>query len=207
MRITELSPRLENGQLAPFAARIAMPHVAIFCSTQELDPSYKDPSIEFVDRITRAGFGVVWGVADVGLMGEVAQVARNNSSHLIGVAIEKSIFPAGRSDELFTMPNTPTRIAMMLKLAEAAAVLPGGSGTTDELTSVNEAKANGHFSGPVTVLNINEHYRHIAAHYQHLENKGFLRRTLAETVYFAQTPEAASNHILQNVNMSMATYP
>jgi uncharacterized protein (TIGR00730 family) len=183
----------------------AVSHVAVFCATNNLAPEYTEPSLELIDLFTDIGFGIIYGVADVGLMHDVATRAREKNAHIIGVAIENSKYPQGPSDELITMPNEAARAAKMLEIADGVAVLPGGSGTAREAMTTYDALVAGEFDGPVAVLDAAGHYTKLQEFFAHLEGAGFLRSALAGAgVLFTPSPTIAYAHISENISIPKA---
>src|SRR5208283_3428014 len=83
-----------------------------------------------------AQLGLVYGGANVGLMGAVADAALTAGAEVIGVLpavlAGKEIAHAGLS-ALEMVPTMHERKARMAELADAFLVLPGGYGTLDEL--------------------------------------------------------------------------
>ena len=80
--------------------------------------------------------GLVYGGANVGLMGAVADAALAGGAEVIGILPDvlagKEIAHTGLTT-LETVPTMHERKARMAELADAFLVLPGGYGTLDEL--------------------------------------------------------------------------
>jgi uncharacterized protein (TIGR00730 family) len=89
--------------------------------------------------IAAAGMGLVYGGANVGLMGAVADAALAGGAEVIGILPDvlagKEIAHTGLTS-LETVPTMHGRKARMAELADAFLVLPGGYGTLDELMEV-----------------------------------------------------------------------
>ena len=88
------------------------------------------------NAIADTGIGLVYGGANVGLMGAVADAALAGGAEVIGVLPEvlagKEIAHTGLTALEF-VPTMHERKARMAELADAFLVLPGGYGTLDEL--------------------------------------------------------------------------
>ncbi len=177
-------------------------YVAVFCATNDPQPKYIGPSVELIDRLGDEGYGIIYGVAHVGLMGVVSDRARAKNAPIIGVAIKHSTFPQGPTDELFTMPNEAARASKMLELADGVAVLPGGTGTTREAVTTVDAKIAGLFDGPVSFLDTAGYYTYLQQHFENMEGEGFLRRTLQGAgVLFTSSPTLAYDHLADNISV------
>jgi uncharacterized protein (TIGR00730 family) len=92
--------------------------------------------MELGGEIAAAGLGLVYGGANIGLMGAVANAALNAGAEVIGVLPQilagKEIAHSGLTS-LEMVPTMHERKARMAELADAFLILPGGYGTFDEL--------------------------------------------------------------------------
>jgi uncharacterized protein (TIGR00730 family) len=117
------------------------PHrVAVYCgSAFGNDPAYLAEARALGQAIAAAGLGVVYGGANVGLMGAVADAALAAGGEVIGVLPEvlagREIAHAGltRLESVGTMHQ---RKARMVALSDAFLILPGGYGTLDEMLEI-----------------------------------------------------------------------
>ena len=114
--------------------------VAVYCgSASGNDPAFLAEAYAVGKAIADAGMGVVYGGANVGLMGAVADAALAAGAEVIGVLPEvlagREIAHTGltRLESVATMHQ---RKARMVALAEAFLILPGGYGTLDEMLEI-----------------------------------------------------------------------
>ena len=114
--------------------------MAVYCgSTNGNHPAYLDEARALGRSIAEAGMGVVYGGANVGLMGAVADAALAAGGEVIGVLpevlVEREIAHKGltRLESVGTMHQ---RKARMVALADAFLILPGGYGTLDEMLEI-----------------------------------------------------------------------
>jgi uncharacterized protein (TIGR00730 family) len=115
-------------------------HVAVYCgSTDGSNPAFRAEATALGTAIAAAGLGLVYGGANVGLMGAVADAALAGGAEVIGVLPEVL---SGREiahtalTRLELVPTMHKRKARMVALSDAFLVLPGGYGTLDELLEV-----------------------------------------------------------------------
>ena len=114
--------------------------VAVFCGGHAGgSPEYAQAADEVGRGLARAGFGIVFGGSNLGLMGKLAYAALEEGGQVIGVLPDSLMgretpFPELR--DLRRVPDFPTRKTMLLNLSRAVVALPGGYGTLDELNSV-----------------------------------------------------------------------
>lgn len=114
--------------------------VAVYCgSANGIDPAYRAEAVALGHALAAAGLGLVYGGANVGLMGAVADAALEGGAEVIGVLPEVL---AGRELEhtgLTRLEHVATmhqRKARIVALSDAFLILPGGYGTLDELLEI-----------------------------------------------------------------------
>ena len=114
--------------------------VAVYCGSADgNNPAYRAEAIALGKELAEARLAVVYGGANVGLMGAVADAALKGGAEVIGVLPEllagHEIAHTGltRLDIVATMHE---RKARMVSLADAFLILPGGYGTLDELLEI-----------------------------------------------------------------------
>jgi uncharacterized protein (TIGR00730 family) len=131
--------------------------VAVYCgSANGSDPAYIAEATALGGAIASAGLGMVYGGANIGLMGAVADAALDAGAEVIGILPEilagKEIAHAGLTS--FEMVSTMhLRKARMTDLADAFLILPGGFGTLDELMEVVTWAQLGMHSKPCILIN------------------------------------------------------
>ncbi len=114
--------------------------IAVYCGSADgCDPVYKAEAAALGSALAEADLGLVYGGANVGLMGAVADAALAGGAEVIGVLPEilagREIAHAGLS-RLETVGTMHQRKARMVALADAFLILPGGYGTLDELLEI-----------------------------------------------------------------------
>jgi uncharacterized protein (TIGR00730 family) len=114
--------------------------VAVYCaSANGNDPAYLAEARTLGSGIASAGLGLVYGGANAGLMGAVADAALAGGAEVIGVLPDvlagKEIAHAGLT-RLELVSTMHERKARMAALADAFLILPGGYGTLEELLEV-----------------------------------------------------------------------
>ena len=132
--------------------------VAVFCgSSAGRQPGYAAAAADFGTTLARAGVGIVYGGASVGMMGALADAALAAGGEVIGV-IPGGLFAAEiphpgltRMEVVATMHE---RKALMADLADGFAALPGGLGTLDELFEILTWQQIGLHDKPVALVNV-----------------------------------------------------
>jgi len=112
---------------------------AVYCgSSSGTEPEYRNAATELGRALARAGIGLVYGGAAIGLMGAVADAALSGGAEAIGVLphVLSEEIAHTRLTSLERLPTMHERKARMVELADAFLILPGGYGTLDELMEV-----------------------------------------------------------------------
>jgi len=120
-------------------------------------PEYAAAAADFGRELARAGVGIVYGGASVGMMGALADAALAAGGEVIGV-IPGGLFAAEiphpgltRMEVVSTMHE---RKALMSALADGFAALPGGLGTLDELFEILTWQQIGLHAKPVALVDV-----------------------------------------------------
>jgi uncharacterized protein (TIGR00730 family) len=161
--------------------------IAVYCgSSPGNDPAFIAEAKSLGAAIAAAGFGVVYGGANGGLMGALADSALAAGAEVIGVLPEVLVgkeIAHPRLTALELVPSMHQRKARIAELADAFIALPGGYGTLDELLeAVTWAQLRIH-SKPCLLVNTSGYWdgliefldRAVEAGFVKLENRGLLR--------------------------------
>lgn len=170
-----------------------MKSVCVFCgSSTGNDPAYLTAARELGRALAGAGHTLVYGGASVGLMGAVADAARDSGGRVVGVIpeslVEKEI--AHQSlDELRVVGSMHERKAMMNDLSDGFIALPGGNGTLEEFFEVLTWAQLGEHGKPCGLLNAAGYYDLLQSLFDHMVEQGFLRQEHREMVLTGSSPE------------------
>jgi uncharacterized protein (TIGR00730 family) len=127
----------------------------------------------------QVGLGLVYGGAQVGLMGALADAALDHGCEVIGV-IPRSL--AGievahhRLTRLVLVETMHERKALMAKEADAFVALPGGFGTLDEFFEILTWAQLGIHAKPCVLINTAGYYDHLLSFLQVAIDHGFLKQ-------------------------------
>src|SRR5579872_6869283 len=163
--------------------------VAVYCgSANGSSPAFLAEAKALGSAIARAGFGLVYGGASVGLMGAVADAALAGGAEVIGVLPEilsgSEIAHRGLT-RLEMVPTMHERKARMVKLADAFLMLPGGYGTLDEMMEIVTWKQLRLHAKPCVLINTAGYWDGLLAFLDRAVEAGFLKpenRRLLEVV-------------------------
>ncbi len=155
-----------------------MKYICVFCgSSKGLGEEYLKSARKFGEQIAAKGWGLVYGGASIGVMGAVADGVLAGGSEVIGVIPESLVNWEVAHDgltKLHIVDSMHTRKKMMYDLSDAFVAIPGGMGTLDELCEIITWSQLKLHTKPCYVLNENNFYRHLIAHFDFICEQGFL---------------------------------
>ncbi|WP_059105743.1 TIGR00730 family Rossman fold protein [Shouchella shacheensis] len=167
--------------------------VAVFCGSSEGNhPLYVKEAQRLGAYLAEMNITLVYGGAQVGCMGAIADACLRAGGRVIGVIPEKlrNVEIAHHQvSELHVVKTMHERKAMMADLSDAFIALPGGAGTLEEWFEVFTWAQIGYHEKPCSFLNINDFYNPLLAMLDHTINEGFMRSTYRDFIITEKTPE------------------
>ncbi len=171
-----------------------MSHVTVFCAGSSGNrPVHIDAAARLGTAIASRGHSLVYGGANGGLMGVVADAALAAGGKVIGIlpgVLEKREIAHRGLTELHIVASLAERKDMLLGLADAIVALPGGLGTLDELFEAATWAQIGLKTFPVGAVNVEGYYDHLLAFLDRATEDGLLQPPYRRLVQTAPTPEA-----------------
>lgn len=158
-----------------------MKRITVFCgSSFGTEKIFEETAYSLGKTLAEHNIGLVYGGANVGLMGAVANGVIENKGEAIGVLPEflqnKEIAHLQLS-ELILVETMHERKTKMNELSDGVIALPGGFGTLEEFFEMLTWAQLGLHRKPIAVLNIDGFYDDLLALIQTMVNKGFLKDT------------------------------
>ncbi|GAA3777282.1 TIGR00730 family Rossman fold protein [Flavobacterium ginsengiterrae] len=156
-----------------------MKRITVFCASSfGTDKIYEEQAALVGKTLAEQNIDVVYGGANVGLMGAVADGALNAGGKVIGVLPNflrsKEIAHLGLT-ELILVESMHERKTKMNDLCDGVIALPGGFGTLEELFEMLTWAQLGLHKKPIAVLNINGFYDSLIELLQTMTEKGLLK--------------------------------
>ena len=139
-----------------------MKSICVFCaSSLGNHPVYAETAFELGEILAENGIELIYGGAQVGLMGKVADGALSKNGKVTGIIpgfLQTKEIAHHSLNELITVQTMHERKALMHDRSDAFIALPGGFGTMEELFEILTWAQLSLHQKPIGVLNINGYY-------------------------------------------------
>ncbi len=174
---------------------MAAKSVCVYCGSRSgAIPAYAQAAEALGTAIARAGWQLVYGAGDVGLMGIVARAAQGAGGDTFGVIPEHLVRREVGKADLTAYVVTETmheRKKVMFMNAHAVVVLPGGAGSLDEFFEVLTWAQLGLHDKPIVLLNTQGYWDPLLALIDHVIAQGFADASLRRLITVLPTVEDA----------------
>ena len=157
-----------------------MRRICVYCgSNNGKRPVYADAARELADVLVRHDLELVYGGADKGIMGVIADAVLERGGKVHGVIpkmlCEKEIAHQGLTEQ-HIVSSMHERKTMMAALSDGFIAMPGGYGTLEEIIEIVTWGQLKFHDKPCGLLNIDGYFDHLLAYLDHANKEGFLRR-------------------------------
>ena len=135
---------------------------------------------------------LVYGGADVGLMGAVANAVIAGGGSVIGVIpklFADKVSHQGLS-ELHIVDSMHERKQMMTELSNGVIALPGGFGTLEEVAEILTWSQLGLNNNPCGLINVGGYYDKLLSFLDHAVCEGFIKKDHKDMLLVEERPEA-----------------
>ncbi|AZA62577.1 LOG family protein [Chryseobacterium indoltheticum] len=157
-----------------------MKSITVFCgSSFGSDEIYKEQAILLGQTLAKQNIQLIYGGANVGLMGAVADGVLQEGGKAIGVLphfLQSKEIAHQDLTELILVETMHERKTKMNDLCDGVIVLPGGYGTLEEFFEMITWAQLGLHKKPIAILNINGFYDDLIKLVQNMVDKGFLKQ-------------------------------
>ncbi|MDQ1166853.1 MULTISPECIES: TIGR00730 family Rossman fold protein [unclassified Flavobacterium] len=176
-----------------------MKRITVFCASSfGTDKIYEEQAIALGRTLAEQNIELVYGGANVGLMGAVADGTLNAGGKVIGVLPNflrsKEIAHQGLT-ELILVESMHERKTKMNELCDGVIALPGGFGTLEELFEMLTWAQLGLHKKPIAILNINGFYDSLLELLQTMTEKGLLKEVNQKMLLVSEDIEDLLNQM------------
>jgi uncharacterized protein (TIGR00730 family) len=156
-----------------------MKRIAVYCgSSSGTGANFTAQATLLGQTLAKRDIGLVYGGANVGLMGAVADGVLEAGGKVIGVLpdfLRSKEIAHGGLTELILVESMHERKTKMNELCDGVIALPGGFGTMEEFFEMLTWAQLGLHQKPVALLNIDHFYDALLTFVQTMVDKGFLK--------------------------------
>ena len=176
-----------------------MAAICVFCaSSRTLDQRWLELARETGRKLARRGHSLVSGGGCVGMMGAVADGAREGGAQTYGVIPQSLVdleVADTAADELAVTDGMASRKVLMIDKSDAFLTLPGGLGTLDELFEVWTTATLDIHRKPVVLLDADGFYAGLVGWVRGLVAPGFVRDDALDQLIVVSTVDEAFDAI------------
>jgi uncharacterized protein (TIGR00730 family) len=167
--------------------------VCVFCgSSSGAGVTYSEMAVELGRFFLKNQIRLVYGGANVGLMGTIADVMLEGEGEVIGVMpralVEREVAHDGLT-EMHIVADMQERKALMAQLSDGFITLPGAYGTLDELFELLTWNQLGIVNKPIGLLNVNGFFNPLITMVDRAVEDMFLRPEHRAILQIDETPE------------------
>ncbi len=156
-----------------------MKKVAVFCgSSFGSDVIFEEQAYLLGQTLAIRNIGVVYGGANLGLMGALAEGVLSKNGKIVGVIpefLKEKEIAHQNLTELILVESMHERKKKMNELSDGVIALPGGFGTLEEFFEMLTWAQLGLHKKPVAILNIVGFYNDLVNFIQNMVDKKFLK--------------------------------
>ncbi|HKO78100.1 MAG TPA: TIGR00730 family Rossman fold protein [Flavobacterium sp.] len=168
-----------------------MKRITVFCgSSSGTEEVYTSQATLLGETFAKRNIELVYGGANVGLMGAVADGVLNNGGKAIGVLpnfLRSKEIAHKLLTELILVDTMHERKTKMNDLCDGVIALPGGFGTLDELFEMLTWGQLGLHKKPIAILNVDCYYDSLIVFIQTMTDKGLLKEVNQQMLLVSDT--------------------
>ena len=167
--------------------------LTIYCSaSQIIDKKFLKIAKETAEIISNYKIRVVYGGGNVGLMGEIANTLVKLDKEIVGI-IPKFLINKEKLNlklkNLRVVNNMTKRKELLFKFGDAFLILPGGTGTLEEVTEVLSWKILKLHNKPIIFLNFENYLSPLIKQFEKMIKNKFGNKNLQNQYQVIKKPK------------------
>ncbi len=156
-----------------------MARICVYCgSNSGHRPSYAAAARELANVLVTNKLGLVYGGANKGIMGIIANAVLEAGGEVHGVipkALQEKEIAHQSLTALHVVGSMHERKSMMADLSDGFIAMPGGFGTLEEIIEILTWGQLQFHRKPCGLLNVDGYFDHLLNYLDHAVDEGFLR--------------------------------
>lgn len=157
-----------------------MKTATIYCaSSHKVHQKYFAAAHQIAMELCTHNIAIRYGGGAVGLMGQIADTTIEMGGKITGIIPDFMMQVEWNHPgikEMIVVKDMAERKRLLMKDTDAIIVLPGGTGTLEEVTEVLTLKRLGKFTKPIIFLNLDDFYTPLLNFFDTLIQEKFLRQ-------------------------------
>ena len=175
--------------------------LTIYCSSsQKIDKKFYKMAKEIAEIISKYKIKVIYGGGNLGLMGEISRTLIKLKTEVIGI-IPKFLIKNEEANIKIThikiVPNITKRKENLFKLGDAFLILPGGTGTLEEVIEVLSWKNLKLHNKPIIFFNFDNYWSPLIKQFDKITKNKFGNKNLQNKFQVIRSTKDFNN-ILQS---------
>lgn len=174
--------------------------ITLYCgSNQGVTPRYSQQVKQLGQALAQAKLNLVYGGANVGLMGVIANSMLDAGRHVTGVLPKdlcKREIAHNHLNEFIQVDSMHQRKMIMYQKADAFILMPGGFGSLDEFFEILTWMQLGHHQKPCAIFNIDNYYDSLLEFIDHSVNQGFVAAEHQHNIIVDNCPKSLIKKLL-----------
>ena len=167
--------------------------LTIYCSSsQKLDKKFYKMAKDIAKIISNHQIKVIYGGGNIGLMGEIARTLINLKIDVVGI-IPKFLIKKEKINlklsHLKVVTNMSKRKEHLFKLGDAFLILPGGTGTLEEVLEVLSWKILKLHNKPIIILNFDNYWSPLIKQFENIIENKFGNKNLQNQFQVIKNPK------------------
>lgn len=156
-----------------------MKRLCVYCGGNSGNrEDYVAAAEELAGALLKRGIGIVYGGANRGIMGALANAMLAGNGEVVGIIPEALMgkeLAHPNLTEFHVVESMHARKALMAELSDGFIALPGGFGTLEELVEMLTWAQLKFHSKPCGLLNVAGFYTSLLEFFEHASKEGFVR--------------------------------
>jgi len=177
-----------------------MKSITVFCgSSLGSLKIFQDQAYLLGQKLAQRNINLIYGGANVGLMGAVANGAVENRGTVIGILpnfLKEKEIAHEHLNELIVVETMHERKTKMNELSDGVITLPGGFGTLEEFFEMLTWAQLGLHKKPIAILNIDGFYDDLLCLVQNMVDKGFLKEVNQQMIIVSDNIDELLNKMV-----------
>ena len=169
-----------------------MKRICVNCGSS---PGFSPLYMEMAEKLGRAliecNLELVYGGADVGLMGKVADTVLKAGGSVIGVIPKSFAHKVSHQGltKLHIVESMHERKSMMFDLSDGFIALPGGFGTLEEVFEILTWSQLGLSKKPCGLINVNKYFDTLLSFFDGAVTEGFMKKEHRDMLLVGESPK------------------